>query len=166
MSFDAPPTAAPGSMLTVRHAWRVDALPGEPFADWYHAPFVKLIAPDGRIVVDVDGAVALPGWQWRAGEAQVSEVDLALPDDLPPGEYRLQSSLFDPDQKKNAVYFNVGNPDDAHPLSRTHGACSLNRPPASPVGGDRGDSTVAGNAAHRRGTGDATSRLRKFTVRI
>lgn len=110
LSFDAPPTAAPGSMLTVRHAWRVDALPGEPFADWYYAPFVKLIAPDGRIVVDVDGAVALPGWQWRAGEVQVSEVDLALPDNLPPGEYRLQSSLFDPNQKKNAVYFNVSDP--------------------------------------------------------
>lgn len=110
LSFNAPLTAAPGGTLTVRHARRVETLPGELFADQYFAPFIKLITSDSRIVADVDGAAALPGWQWRAGEVQVSEVDLVLPDDICPGEFRSQSSLFDPDQKKNAVYFNVGDP--------------------------------------------------------
>jgi hypothetical protein len=110
LGFDAPAQAAPGSTINVQHAWRVDALPSEPFTDWYYAPFIKLIAPDGRTIVGIDGAVALPGWQWRAGEVQLSEVQLTLPADLPPGDYTLQSSLFDPNQKKNAVYFNVGEP--------------------------------------------------------
>jgi hypothetical protein len=110
LDFSAPLAAAPGSTITVQHAWHVDALPNEPFADWYYAPFVKLIAPDGRVVIDVDGAIALPGWQWRMGEVQMSDVHLTLPADLPPGDYTIQSSLFDPNQKKNAVYFAVNDP--------------------------------------------------------
>lgn len=110
LDFSAPLAAASGSTITVQHAWRVDALPNEPFADWYYAPFVKLIAPDGRVVIDVNGAVALPGWQWRMGEVQMSDVHLTLPADLPPGDYTIQSSLFDPNQKKNAVYFAADDP--------------------------------------------------------
>jgi hypothetical protein len=110
LDFSAPDAAAPGDTIHVRHAWRVDALPGEPHADWYFAPFVKLIAPDGRVVVDVDRAVALLGKEWRAGEVQMSDIQIALPNDLPAGAYTLQSSLFDPNQKKNAVYFSADDP--------------------------------------------------------
>jgi hypothetical protein len=105
LEYSAPAQAKAGEAITVTHVWRVDALPVEPHASWYYAPFIKLIAPDGSTVASIDNAVALAGSAWRAGDVQGSEVKLQLPQDLPAGEYMIQSSLFDPNQKKNAVYF-------------------------------------------------------------
>lgn len=110
LDYSAPAQAKAGETITVTHVWRVDALPGEPLAAWYYAPFIKLIAPDGSTVAGIDNAVALAGSEWRAGDVQASEVKLQLPNDLPAGEYTLQSSLFDPNQKKNAVYFSTAQP--------------------------------------------------------
>jgi hypothetical protein len=100
-----PQSAKAGDMITVTHIWRVDSLPNEPFATWYYAPFIKLIAPDGRQLLDMDGAPSLEGWAWRPGELLVSDAHVALPAELPAGDYTLEMSLFDPNQKKNAVYF-------------------------------------------------------------
>ncbi len=61
MDFDAPVRATAGATLTVRHAWRVDSLPSDPFSEWYYAPFLKLVAPDGRVVANVDRAVSILG---------------------------------------------------------------------------------------------------------
>lgn len=110
LAFDVPERASPGEILVVRHAWHVDALPNEPHAHWYFAPFVKVFAPDGSLVLDVDRAAALLGAEWRVGEVQVSEVRVPLPASLPVGVYRVQSSLFDPNQKKHAVYFHINDP--------------------------------------------------------
>ena len=110
LEYSAPAQAKTGDVIPVRHVWHVDALPNEPYANWYFAPFIKLIAPDGKVVVDINGGVALPGQDWRAGDLQASEVKLQLPKDLPAGEYTIQSSLFDPNQKKNAVYFSTSQP--------------------------------------------------------
>lgn len=100
-----PQEAKAGDMITVTHVWRVDSLPNEPFASWYYAPFVKLIAPDGTQLLDMDGAPSLEGWAWRPGDLLVSDVRFKLPADLQAGDYTLELSLFDPNQKKNAVYF-------------------------------------------------------------
>lgn len=110
LEYSAPAQAKAGEVVPVRHVWRVDALPNEPYLNWYFVPFIKLIAPDGRVVLDINSAVALPGRDWRAGDLQASEVKLQLPNDLPAGEYTIQSSLFDPNQKKNAVYFDTAQP--------------------------------------------------------
>lgn len=105
MDLQTPAQASAGETITVSHAWRVDVLPQEPYASWYYAPFIKLIAPDGSTVINVDGATALEGWGWRAGEWMLSDVRMNLPPDLSAGDYTLEMSLFDPNQKKNAVYF-------------------------------------------------------------
>lgn len=112
LEYSAPASAQAGEEITVTHVWRVDALPNEPFAAWYFAPYVKLIAPDGRVVASIDDAVALRGQDWRADDLQASAVKLQLPKDLPAGEYTIQSSLFDPSQRKNAVYFNTAQPGE------------------------------------------------------
>ncbi len=44
------------------------------------------------------------------GELILSDVQISLPKDLPPGDYTIDSSLFDPNQKKNAVYFDAAAP--------------------------------------------------------
>jgi hypothetical protein len=110
LDVQTPAQARAGENITVTHTWRVDSLPGEPFASWYFAPFVKLIAPDGRHLLNMDGAPSLEGWAWRPGEWLVSDVRFAVPADLPPGDYTLELSLFDPNQKKNAVYFDPADP--------------------------------------------------------
>jgi hypothetical protein len=112
LEYSAPAQAQAGDVISVTHVWRVDALPNEPFAAWYFTPYIKLIAPDGRVVASIDNAVALRGQDWRAGDLQGSAVLLPLPANLPAGEYTIQSSLFDPNQKKNAVYFSAARPSE------------------------------------------------------
>ncbi|MCS6773888.1 MAG: hypothetical protein RMM31_02280 [Anaerolineae bacterium] len=105
LRLEAPTSAKVGAQVTVTHVWRVGAPPNEPFGHWYFAPFVKLHAPDGAELVHVDDAPALLGWQWRSGDVLISAVRFTAPGNLPPGEYTLEMSLFDPNQAKNAVYF-------------------------------------------------------------
>lgn len=105
LDLAAPSAARPGEAVTVTHVARVDQLPAEPYASWYFAPFVKLIGPDGQALAQVDDAPAIEGWAWRPGEVMITDVQLRLPVGLAPGEYSLEVSLFDPNQKKNAVYF-------------------------------------------------------------
>jgi hypothetical protein len=110
LTLEAPTRARPGETVSVRHAWRVDTLPDEPFATWYFAPFVTLIAADGARVVAVDQARALTGDAWHPGTLMLSHIALTIPADTSPGTYTLEFSLFDPNQKKNAVYFDLADP--------------------------------------------------------
>ncbi|MFN4293112.1 MAG: hypothetical protein ACK4JD_03180 [Thermoflexales bacterium] len=110
LELQTPAAAHPGETITVTHDWLVGLPPPEPYWSWYFAPFVKLFAPDGRMIAQVDDAPAILGYRWRAGHVQTSAVRFALPADLPPGEYALEMSLFDPNQKKNAVYFDPKQP--------------------------------------------------------
>lgn len=111
LDLQTPDAARPGETITVTHQWQVGLPPNEPYGSWYFAPFVKLIAPEGRMVLQIDSAPALPGYLWRPGAIQISAVRFALPDDLSPGDYQLELSLFDPNQGKNAVYFDLQQPN-------------------------------------------------------
>jgi hypothetical protein len=110
LTYSAPERARAGEMIAVRHDWRVDALPNEPHWFWYYAPFIRLVDVNGRVVASLDAAPALEGWEWRVGEVMRSEARLMLPADLAPGAYTLVASLFDPNQGKNAVYFEPAEP--------------------------------------------------------
>jgi hypothetical protein len=110
LDIEAPASARAGEQVTVIHTWLVGQPPDEPHWFWYFAPFVKLFAPDGRMLLQVDSAPALLGYAWRAGHVQASVIRFALPPNLPPGNYALEFSLFDPNQKKNAVYFHPQQP--------------------------------------------------------
>lgn len=116
--LDAPSSASPGEQVSVSHAWRVAALPAEPYAAWYYAPFVKLADPGGRVIVDIDGAPSVLGAAWRTGEFIVSTVRFEVPRDAAPGPHTLRLSLFDPNQGKNAVYFDPAQP--AVPIVEIH----------------------------------------------
>jgi hypothetical protein len=110
MNYSAPERARVGETIAVRHDWRVDALPDEPHWFWYYAPFVRLVDTSGRVVASLDTAPALEGWEWRVGEVMRSEARLTVPADLVPGAYTLVASLFDPNQGKNAIYFEPAEP--------------------------------------------------------
>ncbi len=110
LRLDTPLTAAPGQTIRVEHLWRIDTLPGEAYADWYYAPFVNLIGPDGARVVEINGSPAILGYEWRTGGLLLSDTVLSVPADAATGRYSLEISLFDPNQKRNAVYFDPGDP--------------------------------------------------------
>lgn len=106
-----PMKASAGMTTTVSHIWRIDSLPGEPYTAWYFAPNVKLVAADGRVVGEYWGKSIL-GSMWRAGDEVRSGINMHIPADVAPGDYILKVSLFDPNQKKNAVYFSAQKPGE------------------------------------------------------
>jgi len=105
LQLNVPTMIHAGDTLTVTHIWRIDSLPTEPYADWYYAPFVKLLAPDGQTRIDIDSAKSVLGSDWKVGAVVVSQIHFVVPANSQPGTYQLQLSLFDPNQKKNAAYF-------------------------------------------------------------
>ena len=108
LEFDA---TLVSNTVRVRHVWRVDRLPNEPYFGWFYTPFIKLVSADGAVVARLDGASSMEGWEWRLNNIVVSEAQLPLPADHPSGEYVVRATLFDPNQKKNAVYFYKNAPD-------------------------------------------------------
>lgn len=85
---------APGSTLDVTLYWHALDTPAHD----YHA-FVHLLDGDGNIVAQHDsvpGGGGLPTLGWLPGEYLIDRHVLALPADLPPGEYRLAAGLYRP----------------------------------------------------------------------
>jgi hypothetical protein len=114
LDLHTPATAKPGETVHVAHRWRVDGPMSldEDYGQWYFAPFVKLVAPDGQVSAQIDSAPSVPGYLQVPGMLLLSDVPLTLAADLPAGDYTLEMSLFDPNQKKNAVYFDPVAPSE------------------------------------------------------
>jgi hypothetical protein len=58
-----------------------------------------LVGADGRAVAQADGPPAggaQPSSGWVAGEIVIDPRTLALPADLPPGDYRIRVGFYDP----------------------------------------------------------------------
>ncbi len=84
----------PGQLLPVELVWQPFSRPQTD----YHI-FLQLLAADGRLVAQQDtpptGGYS-PTSTWPAGQKISSRHGLALPADLPPGEYSLIAGLYDP----------------------------------------------------------------------
>ena len=82
----------PGGMLTVTLAW--EATVG--LSDQY-VVFVHLLSPDGTLVAQHDAPPVgrlLPPPTWPSGTTFGYPVAIELPDDLPPGDYRLLTGVY------------------------------------------------------------------------
>ncbi|MCZ2115203.1 MAG: glycosyltransferase family 39 protein [Anaerolineae bacterium] len=78
--------------LTVELVWSATAPSARPYT-----VFVHLVDKDGRLVAQDDRLPMSGAWPttcWRPGEAFMDVQTLAIPDDLPPGEYRLLAGLY------------------------------------------------------------------------
>jgi len=75
------------SILT---AWHVTAPPTGP-----RAIFVHLLTPDGQIAAQWDG-LHVPVEGWREGDTILQTASFDLPADLPPGQYWLQTGVYNP----------------------------------------------------------------------
>ena len=94
VGYDMPEEAGPGEPLAVTLHWH--ALAESPKS---YVRFVHLLDGEGRIVTQQDsvpGQSELPTTGWVPGEYLVDRVQLALPPDLPAGQYRLEVGFYDP----------------------------------------------------------------------
>jgi hypothetical protein len=70
--------------------WRVTAPPDGP-----RAIFVHLLTPDGQLAAQWDG-LDVPVEGWREGDTVLQVASFDLLPDLPPGQYWLQTGVYDP----------------------------------------------------------------------
>jgi hypothetical protein len=105
LNLSTPESAKAGDEIIIRQDFRIDSLPNEPHDTWLFQPYVKLLNAQREVVAQVDNGAALKGWGWQAGALHLNTTRLRIPSNLPAGEYTLEISLFDPNQMKNAVYF-------------------------------------------------------------
>ena len=110
-----PDTPSNDGVAEVTYAWRIDRLPDEPHAGWVFDCFAQLIDAAGNEIA-VARAPGLPGAIWRSGQLIVMTLRVPMPAsaihaDLSANDYTLRISLYDPQQKKNAVFFDPAWPD-------------------------------------------------------
>ncbi len=85
-------TTLEGSSLWVTLAWQATVAPPLDYT-----AFVHLLGPDGALAAQLDRPPAgYPTSDWRPGEIVVDHFRVDLPDDLPPGDYSLQTGFYDP----------------------------------------------------------------------
>jgi hypothetical protein len=86
-------TLHPGDALHVRLTWQAQTWPAAAYT-----AFVHLVGPDGALAAQVDKPPLdgfLPTNTWAPGQRVADDFVLTLPDDAPPGEYRLYSGFYD-----------------------------------------------------------------------
>ena len=86
-------TLAPGETLTVVPIWESD---GQTEKDY--RVFCHLLSTSGELVAQRDDPPVYgfrPTTTWRAGEIIEDSYDIALGEDLPPGEYELSMGMYD-----------------------------------------------------------------------
>ncbi|MEZ4767830.1 MAG: hypothetical protein R2844_05320 [Caldilineales bacterium] len=83
-------TVAAGDMLMMRMTWQVLAQPRAAYS-----LFVHLLNKDGAVQAQRDLPLAELGLSTGAGQSTSSLVGLLVPDDTPPGSYRLITGLYD-----------------------------------------------------------------------
>jgi len=108
MRLAAYETGARGASLGVTLAWQALTRPAVDTT-----VFVHLLDTNGEIVAQSDKApgVEQPSSQWVAGEVVLDTHALALPPDLPPGEYGLRVGVYDAlTQERLAVVDAGGQP--------------------------------------------------------
>jgi hypothetical protein len=88
-----PATIRPGEMVYLQLHWLAEAAPS---ANW--TVFTHVIDPQtGQVVAGHDsppGAGSLPTLRWQPGWRILDEYQIALPTELPPGEYALAAGLY------------------------------------------------------------------------
>ncbi|MDQ1300421.1 MAG: hypothetical protein QG637_338, partial [Chloroflexota bacterium] len=88
----------PGTKIFLQLWWRADASSLDDWTVFTHV--LGPIKPDGSAVwAGLDAAPgqgSAPTRAWAAGDLILDEYQIALPDDMPPGEYRLEVGFYQP----------------------------------------------------------------------
>jgi len=87
-----PAVVVPGTTLTVTLVWRAEAE-----TDASYRVFVHLVDPDGNLVAQSDGVPAAwtrPTTSWLPGEYVTDEHSLAIPLEVPTGQFELVAGMY------------------------------------------------------------------------
>jgi len=90
--FDAPASIEASMPVTLTLYWRAVAPPADDYT-----VFIHLLGPEGNVVAQADSQPQMgqyPTGDWDAGEQVIDSYELALPADLPSGDYRLQVGMY------------------------------------------------------------------------
>ena len=98
-----------GWQITVSLAWLITRLPDEYQPDWRYDTFVKLLGANGQTIAQAD-TPSVVGAVWTVGDEIQTATRLEVPENLAPGVYKLQISLYDRTQTKNATFVERGAP--------------------------------------------------------
>ena len=93
LGYSMSPTAQPGQPIHCTTYWRVDELLAER-GEWYIGAFYHLVSQSGQIMANVSEHGQW-GYYWQLGDVYVERVNILVPSDLAPGEYRIEIGLFD-----------------------------------------------------------------------
>jgi hypothetical protein len=108
----------PGQVLQVTLSWQAEATP-----DQNYAVFVQLLDEAGQVRAQHDGQPGdgtLITTTWAPGEYVREGHRLALPDDLPAGDYRLIVGMYLPESgERLPVYDQTGRPAGDHVVLNT-----------------------------------------------
>lgn len=98
------------TVLRVQSTWRVAALPAGS-GGWYFGPFYHLVGETGDEILTF-GEHGADARTWRGGDVYVDVAAIELPADLPPGTYRLEYGLWDPNRDVRALFDVAGQSRD------------------------------------------------------
>lgn len=101
---------ADGDVLRVQSTWSVESLQAEG-AEWYFGPFYHLVDGAGDEVLAFGGHGA-GAKTWRIGDVYIDVTEIELPAGLPPGTYRLEYGLWDPNRNVRARFAVAGQGRD------------------------------------------------------
>ena len=107
-SYTLPPTAAPGESFAPAFVWRTDRA-----VDRQLTQFVHFVNADGEFVFGHDQppfAGRFPTDDWPARMQVQDTWSFPVPDDVPPGEYRVFTGLYDADIQRAPVIDATGQP--------------------------------------------------------
>lgn len=88
----APRLAGPGDTVNVRLYWQPVRDAGEDYTSYLH-----LLSSDGATIAQSDklaGGVYYPTSIWKPGEVLVDQHRITIPEDAPPGPYKLSTGLY------------------------------------------------------------------------
>ncbi|MCP4533779.1 MAG: hypothetical protein GY831_21465, partial [Delftia sp.] len=93
------PRHKPGDTAQLVTTWRIVApLPVDRDA----VMFTQILGPRGNVVAQQDRLDA-PSWNWHPGDRFIQLHRIALPADLPPGDYRLIVGVYTTPDRVDAV---------------------------------------------------------------
>jgi len=108
LGYSLDTTVQPGQSARCTTYWRVEELLPER-GEWYIGAFYHLLDQSGRLVANVTGQSQ---WarRWHLGDTYVERISIPVPADLPPGEYRFESGVFDCIHMRNYSLHSPGGP--------------------------------------------------------
>jgi hypothetical protein len=109
--------AKPGDQVRLKLIWRARNAVGQSYK-----VFVHVMGADGTLLVQQDGVPGNWAWPtdtWAAGEVIADSYEIPIPPEAPPGNYRIQVGIYNPENGQRLPAYEGGSrlADDSIPVA-------------------------------------------------